>query len=179
MKNIQRENRNKKELLLQMKMLFQNYFFPVRQNHYTLQHLLVLTIMTQCDVASTYFILKPKESKSARSKQQWRWKCSDYESFLCSYDHSLVSLFLLVLSGSVPPSDCNHPPCKGNSNPPGRNHQNFQCQYHHPLAYLISRRCHCAMMRYYKGFLKKYILLKQHYNIISTIYKTPIKAIQK
>ena len=111
-------------------------FFPVRQNHYTLQHLLVLTIMTQCDVASTYFILKPKESKSARSKQQWRWKCSDYESFLCSYDHSLVSLFLLVLSGSVPPSDCNHPPCKGNSNPPGRNHQNFQCQYHHPLAYI-------------------------------------------
>ena len=48
MKNINRENRNKKELLLQMKMLFQNYFFPVRQNHYTLQHLLVLTIMTRC-----------------------------------------------------------------------------------------------------------------------------------
>ena len=74
MKNINRENRNKKELLLQMKMLFQKYFFPVRhQNHYTLQHLLVLTIMTRCHMwcgSPPFFILKPKESKRARSKQQ-------------------------------------------------------------------------------------------------------------
>ena len=82
----------------------------------------------------------------------------------------------------VSTSDCNQPPCKGKSNPPGCNHQNFQCQpqyYHHPPADLISTGSLCAMMRYYKGFFRKYILLKQHYNIISTIYKTPIKAIQK
>ena len=48
MKNINRENRNKKELLLQMKMLFQNIFSLSSSESYTLQHLLVLTIMTRC-----------------------------------------------------------------------------------------------------------------------------------
>ena len=56
----------------------------------------------------------------------------------------------------VSTSDCNQPPCKGKSNPPGCNHQNFQCQpqyYHHPPADLISTGSLCAMMRYYYCYI--------------------------
>ena len=86
----------------------------------------------------------------------------------------------------VSTSDCNQPPCKGKSNPPGCNHQNFQCQpqyYHHPPADLISTGSLCAMMRYYYCYFllanlwryyidfRKcvlYFIAMQHNNIIST-----------
>ena len=73
----------------------------------------------------------------------------------------------------VSTSDCNQPPCKGKSNPPGCNHQNFQYQpqyYHHPPKDLISTGSLCAMVRYYIVFSKMrfYISLLEHYNIIST-----------
>ena len=87
----------------------------------------------------------------------------------------------------VSTSDCNQPPCKGKSNPPGCNHQNFQCQpqyYHHPPADLISTGSLCAMVRYYIVFFENAFLYfiattLQHNFHSPTIYKTLIKAIQE